>query len=219
MTRNRKFLFVILFIIIITFFLIYVISSRVSPLIMNYSIGEIKRIATTIINRSVTDETFNGIDMEKLFIISKNTNEEVITITLDNRIINIISNRISDECENNLRDIEDGKYSNIKKKFNIGEEYFSVPSGVFLGNSLLNNIGPKIPINLKMIGSINSEVITDVKEYGINNSLLTVSLEIKIELMVILPLSSEIIMVSNSVPIAIKLIQGKVPHIYGGLVN
>ena len=218
MKKKNKFLLLIVAIILIVFVLIYFVSKKVSPLIMDYSIGEIKRIATIIINRSVTNETFNGIDIEKLFIISKDS-DDLITITLDNRIINLISNRISDECENNLRDIEEGKYGNIKRKFNIGEECFFVPSGVFLGNSLLNNVGPKIPINLKMIGNVNSEVISDIKEYGINNSLLTVSLEIKIELMVILPLSSELIKVSNNVPIAIKLIQGKVPHIYGGLIN
>ena len=100
--------------------------------------------------------------------------------------------------------------------FNIGEDYFWVPSGIFIHNSLISNIGPKIPINLKMIGSVNSELLTDVKEYGINNSLITISLEIRMELMVVLPINSEIITVSNTVPIAIKIIQGKVPNIYGG---
>ena len=175
-----------------------------------------KRVATTIINRSVTDETFNDIEIDSLFIINRNSDDEVITVTLDNRIINIITNRISDKCEDNLRLIEEGKFEEIKKMFNIGEDYFWVPSGIFIHNSLINNIGPKIPINLKMIGSVNSELLTDVKEYGINNSLITVSLEIKMELMVILPINSEIVTVSNVIPIAIKIIQGKVPNIYGG---
>ena len=138
---------------------------------------------------------------------------------MESRIVNNITNKISDTCEDNLRKIEEEKYDEIKKEFNIGEEYFLVPSGVFFGNSLLSNIGPKIPINLKMIGNVNSEIVTDVKEYGINNSLITISLEIKVELMVILPLSSESVLVSNHIPIVIKLIQGKVPHIYGGIVN
>lgn len=183
---------------------------------MDYSIGEMKRVATTIINRSITDETFNNINIDDLFIVNRNSNEEIIGITLDNRIINIITNRISDECEDNIRKIEEGKYQEINNKFNIGEDCFFVSSGVFLGNSLLNNIGPKIPIYLKMLGNVNSEIVTDVKEYGINNSLITISLEIKVELVVILPLTSENVSVSNTIPIAIKIIQGKVPEIYGG---
>ena len=219
MKKIKIIIIIIIIINIIVLGLLKIINKKVSPIIMDYSIGEIKRIATTIINRSVTDETFNDIDMNSLFIINKNSNEEVITITLDNRIINIITNRISDECEDNLRKIEEGKYKEIRDKFNIGEDCFYVPSGLFFSNSLLNNIGPKIPITFKMIGNVNSEIVSDVKEYGINNSLITISLEIKVELMVILPLSSEIVTVSNNVPFIIKLIQGKIPHIYGGLIN
>ena len=58
--------------------------------------------------------------------------------------------------------------------------------------------------------------MTNVKEYGINNSLITVSVEIKVELMVILPFSTDYVNITNYVPIAIKLIQGKVPQVYGG---
>ena len=206
----------ILIIIIIAVLIINYIDKKISPVIMKYSIGEMKRVVSTIINRSVIDNTFNDIDINDLFIITRNSNEEVITMTLDSRIANIITNRITDTCEDNLRKVEEGKYDEIKKEFNIGEEYFFVPSGLFLGNGLLNNIGPKIPISFKMIGNVNGEIETDVKEYGINNSVINISVEIKVELMVILPLGSEFISISNNIPLAIKLIQGKVPNIYGG---
>ena len=69
-----------------------------------------------------------------------------------------------------------------------------------------------------MIGNVTSGIKTEVKEYGINNSLITVSVEINIEVMVILPFSSDYVNVTNQVPIAIKLIQGKVPNVYGGSI-
>ena len=187
---------------------------------MNYSVGMMKRVATTIINRSVTNETIDEFDMDKLFIIHKKNDDEIFIITLDNKIVNMITNKISDTCEDNLRKVEEGKLDEIKKDFNIGEEYFSVPSGIFFSNSLLSNLGPKIPISFKVVGNVNSEIMTNVKEYGINNSLITVSLEINVELVVILPLSSEFVNINNNIPIVIKLIQGKVPKIYGGnLIN
>lgn len=221
MNKKKKiFLITIIIIIIISIIITFYINKNVLPIIKNYSVAEMKRVATTIINRSVTDYTFENINVDELFIISKNKNDDIVTITLDNRIINIITNKISDVCEDNLRNVEEGKFNEIKKNFNIGEEYFSIPSGVFLGNSLLSNIGPGIPMSFKLIGNVNSEILTDVKEYGINNSLITISLEIKVELMVILPISSEFIMIKNNIPIAIKIIQGKVPEIYGGnLIN
>ena len=115
-----------------------------------------------------------------------------------------------------IKRIEKGKYNELKSEFNLGKEYFFVPSGIIFTNSILSNIGPKIPINLKIIGNVTSGIKADVKEYGINNSLITISVEVCVELMVILPLSSDYVSITNYVPIAIKLVQGKVPEIYGG---
>lgn len=187
---------------------------------MDYGISEMKRVTSVIINRSVNSDLLNNIDMDKLFIVTRGSNDEVVTVTLDSIIVNKITDDISDACEDNLRLVEEEKYSLLKKKFNIGEEYFYVPSGVIFHNTILSNIGPKIPISLKMIGNVTSGINTEVKEYGINNSLITISVEIKVEIMVILPFSSEYVSITNYVPIAIKLIQGKVPQFYGGsLVN
>ena len=210
------FIFVIIIILVLSILVIMFINSKVAPRIMNYSISEMKRVASTIINRSIRDDTLTEDDLEKMFIVSKSREEEVISITLDSGIVNKITNRISDACEDNLRLVEEHKFSELKKKFNIGEEYFLVPSGIIFNNSIISSIGPKIPISLKMIGNVTSGIITDVKEYGINNSLITVSVEIKVELMVILPFSTDYVNITNYVPIAIKLIQGKVPQVYGG---
>ena len=214
------FIFLLFVICLLSFFLIHFINQKITPIVMEYSIGEMKRVASTIINRSITSEMLEKARINDLFIVSKSNSDEVISVTLDSRIVNDITDKISDACEDHLRLIEEGEYTKIKKQFNIGEEYFFVPSGIIFQNTLLNNLGPKIPITLKMVGNVTSGITCDVKEYGINNSLITVSVEIKVELMVILPLSTKEISITNYVPIAIKLVQGKVPQIYGGsLVN
>ncbi len=210
------FIFIIVIIFILSILVIMFINSKIAPRIMDYSISEMKRVASTIINRSIRDDTLTQDDLDKMFIVSKSREEEVISITLDSGIVNKITNRISDACEDNLRLVEEHQFSELKKKFNIGEEYFLVPSGILFNNSVISSIGPKIPVSLKMIGNVTSGIVTDVKEYGINNSLITVSVEIKVELMVILPFSTDYVNITNYVPIAIKLIQGKVPQVYGG---
>ncbi len=213
------FLFILVIITILSFVIINFINTKITPIVMNYSISEMKRIVSTIINRSISSDLIEN-DINELFITTKNKNEDIITVTLDSKIVNIINDKISDACEDNLRLIEEGKYDKIKEKFNIGKEYFLVPSGIIFNNPLFSNLGPKIPITLKVLGNVNSGVTSEVKDYGINNSLITISIEIKVELMVILPISSEFVEITNYIPIAIKLIQGKVPEIYGGnLIN
>lgn len=212
--------FILMIILVIAIIIVKIINDKVTPTVMDYSVSEIKRIASIIINRSIRDDTLEKEDMDNLFIVTRSSEEEVVSITLDSRVVNIITNRISDACEDNLRKVEEGKFDELKKDFNIGEEYFYVPSGILFNNTILSNVGPKIPISLKIVGNVTSGIVTDVKEYGINNSLITVSVEISVELMVILPFSSDYVSITNYVPIAIKLIQGKVPQFYGGsLVN
>ena len=73
---------------------------------------------------------------------------------------------------------------------------------------------------MELVSNVNSNLETKVTEYGINNSLITISVEIKVEIMVVLPFSSDYISISNDVPFVIKLIQGKVPQLYSGnLIN
>ena len=221
MKKHKFSIVIIVFILIITIAIIIVkvLSDKIAPLVMDYSISEMKRVTSIIINRSINSDLLNKIDMNNLFIINKGE-DGLMTISLDSVIVNKITDDISDACEDNLRLMEDGKYGELKEKFNIGEEYFFVPSGIISKNTLLNSIGPKIPINLKMIGNVTSGLKTEVKEYGINNSLITISVEITVEMMVILPFSSDYVSITNLVPISIKLIQGKVPQVYGGsLIN
>ena len=208
-------LITLLIIIIFSMLVIRVINKNVTPTVMEYSKSEIKRIASIIINKSINDEIIKLIDVDELFIVDKSSGDEIITVTLDSGVVNSITNAISDACENNLRLVEERRFSELKD-FNINEQYFYVPSGVAFNNTFFNSLGPLIPIKLKIIGNVTSGLETDVKDYGINNSLITVSIEVKVELMVILPLSTDYVSITNYVPIAVKMIQGKVPDYYGG---
>lgn len=199
-------------IIFISLFIVKLIFNKINPLISDYSVAQMKRIISSIINRSINSNVFNKEDLSNLYII--NYDKDTTTVILDSVIVNRITDIISDACEDNLRLVENGKYNLLKEKFNIGEEYFYVPSSIFFNSTLLSLISPKIPISLKMIGNVTSGINTDVKEYGINNSLITISTEITVEMMVILPFTSDYVSITNYVPISVRLIQGKVPEFY-----
>ena len=55
---------------------------------------------------------------------------------------------------------------------------------------------------------------TMTQSYGINNSVITVYVNIKVNEQVLLPLSTKRNTVSNDIPIAIKVIQGNIPNYY-----
>ena len=84
---------------------------------------------------------------------------------------------------------------------------------------MLNNLGPRIPIGMELVSSINSNLETKVSEYGINNSLIEISVKINTTIRMILPTSSKKINVSVIVPLTIKIIQGSIPEYYFGSLN
>lgn len=215
MKRKIKILFIILILIILlSFTILKLITKNISPIMMEYSKSKVKRLASLVINKGITDDVLNKINTQELFIVDKSNNEEIITITLDPLMVNRIESSATDKVESILSLIEKNDQE-LLAKYNINSEYFVIPSGIVFNNGLMANVGPLIPIKMKLIGNVKSEVITSLKEYGINNSLITVSVNITVELKVILPLTIDSVNITNSVPVAIKLIQGKVPNYYG----
>ncbi len=181
---------------------------------MEYSKSEMKKVASTLINKAITNDILEEMDLNELFIIDKSNEEEIITIMLDPSIVNKAVSRATDSVEDNLKRVE-MRDEKVLEDFNINENCFYVPVGILFNTPFLNNVGPKIPIKLKMVGNVTSGITTKVEEYGINNSLITISMEVSVEIMVVLPLTTDYVSITNYIPLAIKLIQGKVPVYYG----
>ena len=89
-----------------------------------------------------------------------------------------------------------------------------VPLGVISNSALLTNLGPKVPVKLSLIGDVSSGFSTEVEEYGINNALITLNVDIKVNAKVVLPFVSDDMNIDASIPIAMKVIQGKIPEYY-----
>ena len=200
---------IVISLIIITIIILNYIGRYVTPVIVNYAIKEAKKISLEVITSSVNIDTK---DME-LFIEDENG------INYNTYEINKILESTSKKLRKNLKKLEDGKITNLKnividkKKLKKGIIY-EVPISVIFNNGLLSNIGFKVPVKLNLIGDIETNITTDIKEYGINNAIVKLSLEIKVTEQVILPFSEKEIKIKTSIPLVIKLVKGEVPSYY-----
>ena len=207
-----KLFILIIIIIIIALILLVVLSNKVMPLYMSYAKEEMKRVVTTVINKSITEEITNELEIDSLFILKKESNETII-VDFDPVIVNRIMSKISDLVYNNLELISK-KAEDSLKKYNLDNSIFYIPSGSIFNTVALNNLGPKIPINMEMISSVNPNIKTEVTEYGINNSLIEVYIHVIVDFKMVLPMYSNTMQVVVVVPLAVKLIQGNVPKYY-----
>ena len=91
---------------------------------------------------------------------------------------------------------------------------FEIPSGIVFNNVLLANIGPKVPVKLSLTGDILTNIHTKVTDYGINNAVVEVVINVEVYEQVILPFTTKRVTINTDIPIAVKLIQGEITSYY-----
>ncbi len=214
-----KLFIIIIFIIIVSILFLSLLSRKVMPIYMNYAEGEMKTLVTTVINKSVSENLANEFKNDELFIIKSDGNTNMTMVDFDPVILNRVISSIADVVYENIKLISE-KSPTVLKKYNVSDNIFYIPSGVVFNSTFLNNLGPKIPINMEIISSVNPSVETKVTEYGINNSLVEVFINVNANIKMFLPLASNEFKITVIIPLAVKLIQGMVPDYYlGGLIG
>ena len=226
--KKNIFIATLLLCVIITIIVLQIISIRVSPILMNYAELETKKLSSIVINRAVNKQLANGMNIDEMFNIIKNDNGEIATIDFNPAIVNKVLNTTTNVVLINLKAIEEGNIdfielpdiliSNDKDKLKNGIIY-EIPLGTITNSGFLSNLGPKIPIKLNIIGSVESNVKTNIKEYGINNALVEIYIRISVTEQINVPFISKRVTVTSDIPVALKVIQGSVPKYYGGTLS
>lgn len=227
--KKRKCLFISLSIIILVSYIVVIyISKRLNPSIMKYATIEAKRLTTSVINTSISEIIDQGYIRGDLFTLSKNINGEIEMIDFDSGRVNELLKLISQTIQKKLIDLEMGKVKDFDisdglKGKNFSHQRYGVvcetSSGSIFGNSLFANTGPIIPVKLTFIGEVLTSVHTKIKSYGMNNAYLEVNVEVSITERLVVPIATEDLVIKKKVPIAMKVIEGKIPIYYNGSIE
>lgn len=212
--------------ILVLLLLIGVISLSVSYLgklienkISKYVYDEVNKTSKMLIRDILNEKFISNLDLDSLFVVEKNSLGEIVLIDFDVTKVNMILGLVSDEVVKRFKDFNSGDSfdsyysSNLIRRYDNGV-MLSVPLGLIFSNPILTNIGPRIPIKLRFSGEVEADVVTSIKQYGINSVLLEMGIEIVVKEKVAFPFSSEQIDVFLNLPLVIELISGKVPENY-----
>ena len=218
---SNKILFIIILLIFSIIYIFKIFNQKALPQFISYSEIETKKIVSNIISNTITEEITNNINMDDLFIILRDSNGDIQSIDFNSSMVNKILVDSSKSVEQNLKYLEKGQidklnlsnYNNEKLKNGI---IYELPSGIIFNNTLLNNILPKIPIKMNLIGNVLAKLTTSVDSYGINNALIKVNINIEAEVKILMPFVSSNTLLNVDVPIIIKILEGRVPSYYFG---
>lgn len=223
--KNKLLIIIIIVIAIITSTLMFInyYSKRALPLIISYAESETKKLTILVINKAVTKQ-INNIDSSEIFDITYNNDGEIMFIDFNSKKSSQILSTMTSLVELNLKAIEEGKIDMLELPDNSLIDYnmdllekgiiVEIPYGIVTNSNLLYNLGPKIPVKLSLVGDVSTSFRTEITEYGINSALIKLLVDIKVNTRIILPVVSEELTIDCSIPIAMKLIQGKIPNYY-----
>lgn len=171
--------------------------------------NEMTYLANSIVNEHYIEKNYK---YEEFMTTTTNSSQEIISVDFDSVKINKILNEISNNLIIELRKIEESTFLN-------NNTVYYIPFGIITGLPSSNWIGPQIPIRIMTSGSVQTKINTMLKEYGINNILLDVAIEININTRILLPYTNKNVKINIKIPLIKKIIQGKIPTVYGGLYS
>lgn len=218
MKFKNMLMFTILLIFIIVFCLFKIINKYLNPILLSISESETINLSTILINESVRNNTKNlENDVIKTVMDSEGN---IIGIDFDIIKINNSLYNITNNIQNNFKLIENKSMLTNKELLSKYDTIiYDIPFGVILGNSILANLGPTIPVGASLIGEVTSDVKSEVIPYGINNSLIKIYVEVNLSSMIVLPFQSKKINNNSKILIGMKVIEGKIPNYYGNIIT
>lgn len=191
---------------------------------MSYATLEAKKLSNIIINKAISKHIAEKVSGDNLFDITKDSNGEIKSIDFNTSLVNKFLTETTNSVQINLRNIEKGNIDALEFSDSVLVEYgkenlkqgiiYQISTGTLFHNTILANIGPKIPVRISLVGDATSDISTMVKNYGINNAMINVYVNLKITEKVMLPYYDKEITIKTKVPVAMKIVTGTVPEYY-----
>lgn len=222
--KTSQILFIIISIIVaLTIFFLIQFNKMVTPKLLGVASTSINKLNETILTDFKVKDLYPEIDLANAIIITKNKNEEIISVdfNLENvyKALSKITVYLQDNIENNELKKDVLKYYNEDLSLNMDTIILSLPIGVASNFIYFSNLGPRIPVKINYMGYIASNVRIKLENYGINNALISIYIDCTITNEFILPVIEEEIKHSYSILIVSKIIEGKVPTYYGEVIE
>lgn len=199
--RNKKNVkFITIFIVTILTFAIAINS--INPIFEKLCEDKAKSIATIICNEEST-KIISKYKYEDLVTIYKDSNENITMIKSNITPINLIISDVAERIQKRLEEVR--------------EDEIGIRLGSFTGTKILSGRGPIIHIKLENIGNVQTDLRSEFKEAGINQTIHRIYLQVDCEVNILTPYNIISDKISNQVLIAENVIVGKIPESYYNL--
>jgi sporulation protein YunB len=190
-------------------FLLKFSNGYFSESVRMYTDSKIKNFANEVINESIRRELLTTTDFSDILIENYDSNGKVSYAYLNSNKINLIKYKSTEYVQSAIDQI------NSANSF----ETIEIPLGYFFGSKYLLADGMKMPIKLKILGDEDIEIISDVSSKGINTTIIQMYLYIKINIQVVIPFQSQMVVSESKIPICFEILNNEVPYYLGDILD
>jgi len=212
------------FVVISVALMFYIVNVRLTPIYLEYAEVQSNKIASLVVSKAINSRTADVMDVNDIIEEIPTDQANRVTTKFNTEIINRVQADTIKLVQTHLEQAEEGNLDNLPYLDDIeydpnamednGGIVFFVPLGQATNIPLLGNLGPKIPIRFHVIGSVQSDIVYGFREFGINNAMVEVSIVLKVNVQVIVPLATKTTTIQQKIPVALGVISGPVPQIY-----
>jgi len=218
----------------VTLFGAIILSEVIKPKLMELAQTEAEQAVIYAVNYGLSDRTLkemrHDVDFSKEnILVNENRfmhktfdkDERPQIITFNGLEIQQFIIRRTEKIQHFLRLIEDGKISinhdeDSIIKFNRKPVGIStqVPIGSVTGVTLLNNLGPNIPIHFEVMNNVETKLKQKIDRVGINSSHIRLSVQVRVKIKVVMPFMTKATWINHPFPIVEETVRGKIPKKY-----
>jgi sporulation protein YunB len=202
---SRWFLIGLLTVLFISGF--YLLDYKIFPALKYLAEAQARQIVTQTVNEAINFQIAPDIIYENIINVSFDKDGKVALMQPNTAAINRLSVRTTLVVQNKIKQ--------------LAPQTIRLSLGQIFGLKILTEVGPKLPVRLFLVGSVENKIQDSFDVAGINQIRHRIKVNISTVVKIVLPLVYQQVKVKTSILLTEAIVMGQVPNIYvnsGGLI-
>ena len=188
----------IVLIILLTLAALILLEQNLSQTFLDLSYASAYSMAVETITRAVKQVVENGIDYGELMETKMDGDGRVTMLQANTIRMNELASETALLAEAELN--------------SYGNQFVAVPLGAATGIGFLSGFGPTISVKILPVGAAHTSFQSEFSSAGINQTRHKIFLTLRTTVSLIVPMGTQMVDVSSSIPVAESIIVGQVPE-------
>ena len=182
------------------------VEAKLAPMIEIVAENEVNRLASSVIYEAINEVLQEeNLGYDGFVTLEKNDTGMITAIRTNTQKSNLLSSGVGIKIAEKISALE-------------GRE-IKIPIGNLMENKIFLGRGPKIPIHISPYGNVKTNIKSSFTEAGINQTKHEITLQVSINIQILLPDKSIETTIKSSLPIAETILIGTVPSTNMSTIN